>query len=554
MKDVYASKPWVKSYDSGVRSSIEIPNTTVGQSISAIIRDFPEKMALNYMGVPINYKDLGALGDRFANFLVKHGCQPGDVVGYYGANIPAGYIAMVGIHKAGCVYSGVSPLLTPDELKYQLNDSGVKVLVAFEPLYGVLVKILGDTGVKAVLVTRPTDYIPNVPAATEELAPIPGIEVKRFVQGLDEMSSNPIFVQVSPDDPCCMLYTGGTTGAPKGAVTTNKCFIANVAQVREWLQMKSEEEVIFTPFPIFHAAGTLVASLALLTGATYIVLPNPRDSAYTLKALKQFRPTFIAAVPTIYVELMKLPEFRTLDISFIKHFFCGSSPYPADDMRELEKVVGKGRLMEGYGMTETVCFALSNPDKGLKKLGSIGLPMANMEARLVNPDTGEIVGLGEEGELLLKGPQVMKGYHNKQEETANSIRNGWLHTGDVAKMDEDGYFYIVDRLKDMISVSGLKVFSRVVDDELTEHPDVEMGATVGLPDPERPGSEIVACAIILRPGVEKSNATKEKITEFLKGKLAPYKVPKVIEFVDQLPLSAVGKILKRDVRKMMQSK
>jgi long-chain acyl-CoA synthetase len=284
------------------------------------------------------------------------------------------------------------------------------------------------------------------------------------------------------------------------------------------------------------------------------VIPNPRDLQALVAAIRQYRPTIIGNVPTIYLELMKLPEFRALDFSSVRFFASGASPFPGECIREFENIVGKNKLVEVCGMTETSPMVTSLPLRGMKKVGSVGLPLSDTEVKLIDSSTGDIVGIGEPGEMVVKGPQVFtKGYHNRPEDTAFTLRDGWIYTGDIEVMDQDGYFYIVDRLKDMVSVSGFKVFSRQVDDVLMEHPDVDMAATVGLPDPKRPGSEIVASAIILKPGRDKSEEMKQRIVAFMKEKVSPYKVPKVIEFVDQLPMSAVGKVLKRELRKKIQA-
>jgi long-chain acyl-CoA synthetase len=250
---------------------------------------------------------------------------------------------------------------------------------------------------------------------------------------------------------------------------------------------------------------------------------------------------------------MKRPEFKAVDLSSVKWCLSAAAPFPPENMKELESIIGEGNFIELYGMTETSPVTSCNPRYGKKKAGSIGLPLSDTEFKLIDPETGQSAKAGEPGEIAVRGPQVMKGYYNKPEETANSIRDGWMFTGDVARMDEDGYFYIVDRVKDMVIVSGFKVFTRELDDVLSKHPDIELAASIGLPDPERPGSERVACAIVLRPGIPKTDEEKQKITKYLKDTVAPYKVPKKIEFMDQLPTSGVGKILKRELKKMMES-
>ena len=259
-------------------------------------------------------------------------------------------------------------------------------------------------------------------------------------------------------------------------------------------------------------------------------------------------------VPTVFFEMMKKPEFRALDLKgHLKWCLSAAAPFPAENIKELEAVIGEGNFIELYGMTEMSPVMTCNPLKGKKKPGSIGMPLSDTDVKLIDPETGKPPKLGEPGEIVLRGPQIMRGYYNQPAETANAVRDGWMHTGDVARLDEDGYFYLVDRLKDMVIVSGFKVFTREVDEVLAKHPDVLMAATIGMPDPERPGSERVGCAIVLREGVAKSDEEKDKIRAFLKEHVAAYKMPRVILFMDELPTSGVGKVLKRELRKIMAS-
>jgi len=259
-------------------------------------------------------------------------------------------------------------------------------------------------------------------------------------------------------------------------------------------------------------------------------------------------------VPTVYFQLMKNPKFGRMNLESLKWCLSAAAPFPAENIQELEAVIGKGNFIELYGMTETSPVTCCNPRYGIKKPSSIGLPLPDTEFLLVDPETGQPAETGQPGEILIRGPQVMRGYFNKPEETAHVLGNGWMHTGDIARMDADGYFYIVDRLKDMVIVSGFKVFTRELDDVISRHPDVQLAASVGVPDPERPGSERVAMAVVLRPGVDKSDGEKEKVLAFLRENVAPYKVPKVILFMDELPTSGVGKILKREIRMMLSEK
>lgn len=555
MEDVYAKKPWLKFYDREVPPHLTYPSSTYGDFIRRAFDGVPDRVALHYLGTSITYRQLDLLSNQFARFLISRGCATGDTVAVHLPNVIATYISAIGIQKAGCVFTGVSALLTPDELRYQLNDSGAKILVTLDLLYGAVAKVITDTGVSAVLVTSPLDFVPGQTVGESDFGTFPGIAVFRFPAAIADLPTDFVRVAVDPGDNCLMMYTGGTTGPPKGAVLTHNNIVHHIVQVSVWADHHIGRDIALTAFPMFHQAGNFLSLAHIAEGSTLVAVPNPRDLASVIAAIKQYRPTVVVNVPTIYLELMKLPEFRALDFSSVRYFMSGASAFPAENIKEFEEIVGKNKLVEVCGMTETSPVITALPFRGMKKTGSVGLPLSDTEVRLIDPETGRLAGVGEPGEMVAKGPQVFtKGYHNKPEETAHTLRDGWIYTGDIEVMDEDGYFYIVDRLKDMVSVSGFKVFTRQVDDILIEHPDIDMAATVGIPDPKRPGSEIVVSAIILKPGRDKSEDMRQNITAFMKEKVSPYKVPKVIEFMDTLPMSAVGKILKRELRKIMQPK
>jgi long-chain acyl-CoA synthetase len=562
MDDVYSCKPWLKSYDNHVPPTInEYPQMSCAETMREAFDNLPDRMALNYMGTSISFREFDAYSNQFAHFLISQGCRPGDVVGVHLLNVPASFFAAIGIQKAGCVFTGISILLTAEELEYQLNDSGTKVLITFDFNFATVKKAVVKTKVKTVVVVSIADYLPYIKKTLGtllkkipkgDIESLPNIEVLSFMKATEGRPKDLVNIKMKPDDPCLMMYTGGTTGPPKGAVLTHANLVCHMKQMRTWTGINNiGEHTVASAFPLFHQAGNFLSLWAIAMGASVILLTNPRDLKFMCKAVKKFKPTVLINVPTLYLELMKMPEFKALDFSGVQFFVSGASPFPAESIRDFENIVGWGKVMEVYGMTETTPLITANPYKGVKKIGSVGIPMVGTEVSLVDTSTGEPVPMGQPGEIVVKGPQVFKGYHNKPEENANSFRNGWFHTGDVAEMDEDGYFFIVDRLKDMVSVSGFKVFTRVVDDILMEHPDIDIAATIGIPDPKRPGSEIVASAIKLKPGIEKSDAERQKLVEYMKERVAPYKVPKVMEFMDELPLSAVGKILKRELRNIM---
>lgn len=562
MPDPYAQKPWLKHYDDHVKENLHYPAKSYAQFYHEATAYIPSRVAVYYMGRGITYHELDTLANRFAHFLKTSGLKPGETVGVNLPNIPAYYISILGIQKAGCVLTGVSPLLQSKELEYQLNDSGAKLLVTLDALFGKVATVVGRTGVKTITAASIADYLSPLKRGLGKLIKkipsgkinhVSGITASRFLDVLQQMPSDRIEEQLDPESPCLMQYTGGTTGPPKGAVLTHRNIVSQIHQVSTWLDLKpGAKSTLISAFPLFHQAGLFLGMTTFAIGGTQVAVPNPRDLDFLVSAMKTYKPNGVVNVPTIYLELLKIPKFRNLDFSGVEWFISGAAPFPPEYINEFEEAVGKDKLVEVLGMTETSPVHMGLPRYGLKKPGSVGIPFPDTEVKLADPETREIVPVGQPGELVVKGPQVFTvGYHNKPEETANTLKKGWIYTGDVCRMDEDGYFYMVDRVKDMVNVSGYKVFTRTVDDVLMEHPDVDMAATIGLPDPKRPGSEIVAAAVVLKFEVEKSDVTKDKITHYMRDKLAPYKVPKKIEFWDELPISAVGKVLKRELREMM---
>ncbi len=549
--DIYAQKPWLKHYDPHVSEFLDYEDKTYAEKFVEAVQRVGDNRALIYMDNILTFKDVDRLSNQMATYFLELGLKPDDVVGLHALNVPANYIAMVAVQKAGCVSTGISPLLTPNELEHQLNDCGAKLILTMDLLFPLVAGVADKCAFSTVVVAGTTDFMPGdfPPVQVQE---IPGKTVVSFSDALEGMPEDPVFVPRGMDDTIFIMYTGGTTGPSKGAVLTQRTFMANCIQTLIWADEPGfNGEASVSAFPMFHMAGLALAAGLMQAGLGQICVPNPRDLDFIIGAIDKHKPTSIINVPTIFFELLKKPEFRALDFSAVRYCISAAAPFPAESIPDINRVVGDNKFIELYGMTETSPVSVCNPRYGMKKAGSVGIPYPDTEFKLTDPDTGMNVPLGETGEICIRGLQVMKGYHNKPEETANAIRDGWMHTGDLGRMDEDGYIYVVDRLKDMVIVSGYKVFTRELDDELAKHPDVEMAATIGFPDPNRPGSERVMAGIILKPGIEKSEEEKEKILAFLRENVAPYKVPKVIKFFDTLPVSAVGKILKRELRTLM---
>jgi acyl-CoA synthetase (AMP-forming)/AMP-acid ligase II len=562
MENPYASKRWLKFYDKHVPEKLTYPDKLYTDLFNDAVSKSPNAVAVNYAGEEITYAEFDTLTNKFANFLKEQGLKQGDVVGISLPNVMGNYISIVGTLKAGCVVSGCSPLLTPRELEFQLNNSGAKALVAFDMLWEKVSPAVGKTGVKTIALVRITDFLPAIKKILGkllkkipniEVKPVPGIRMHDFMDILKTASPAATVLKMDTNSSCLLQYTGGTTGVPKGAILTHKNFVSQVTQYARWFDIQPGKEVVMSAFPMFHMAGLALSLLTMAAGGKSIAVPNPRDIAGLIKSLKKHKPTIFCNVPTIYMELLKLPDFNKVDFSNLKCFISGASAMPAEHLKKLEALAGQGKFVEVMGMTETSPVTLGGPLYGKKKVGSVGVPWPDTEVKVVDPETKELVPVGEPGELVAKGPQVFtRGYLNMPEETAKTLKDGWIYTGDIIRMDEEGYFFMVDRAKDMVNVSGFKVFTRELDDLIIEHPDVAMAATIGTPNPERPGTEIVTSAIVLKPGVEKSDATRDRIIEFLRQNVSPYKVPKKIMFMDELPMSAVGKILKRELRDMLK--
>ncbi|MBN2025553.1 MAG: AMP-binding protein [Actinobacteria bacterium] len=582
MGDIYSEKPWLKNYDENVPPTLEYEDKTFAEKFREVVEKYPDKTAIIYMENNITFRELDLLSNQLAAYLIKIGVKPDDVVGLCMPNIPANYISVVAVQKVGAVSTGLSPLLTPSEMEHQINDSKTKVVITVDLLYGIVAQAADKTDFSTVIVSEIADFLPGikeklakayirqttlgkllkkVKKLDEKLSAIPSAPVQpikgktviRFMDALKGMPQDRIEVKREMDDLIFLMYTGGTTGPAKGAMLTQRSYMSNRLQTLSYLNL-TPETVALSAFPLFHIAGLALGGFSMTNGASQICVPNPRDTGFLIECLEKYKPNIVVNVPTVFFELIKKPEFKALDLSNLWFCLSAAAPMPPENIKELEAIIGESNFIELYGMTETSPVTCCNPRYGTKKASSIGMPIPDTEFKLIDPETGQPAAQGEPGEIAVRGPQLMKGYYNQPEETANAVRDGWMYTGDVAQMDEDGYFYIVDRVKDMVIVSGFKVFTRELDDVLVKHPDVDMAASIGFPDPERPGSERVAAAIVLKPGIDKGDAEKEKLIAYLREEVAPYKVPKVIEFMDELPTSGVGKVLKRELKATMTEK
>ncbi len=565
----YSERFWKANWDPGLEDlDPKVWETSYTDAIKKIFEDYPDKAALTYQGLEITFGEVDKYANQLANMLIDKGFKKGDIIAVNLPNIPEYVISLIGILRAGCILSGVSPLLSDVQMQYQLNDLGAGeknlALITLDAIFaGRLVKIASKLPqLKLVITTSvigifPKEQQAKIKAVREipsgEVTPLEGKTVLDFHDDvLAKYSSEPPDVKVTPDDIAFIQYTGGTTGLPKGAMLTHRNIVSDLLIVQSWLKWEKGRGVALSGFPFFHIAGLFFCENCIYLGWTQCLIADPRDALYICNQIKTYKPTALVNVPSLFQILLNFRKFKRLDHSNLEVCISAASPFPVESQKMLESIVGAGKLLEAYGMTETSPLTTANPNAGERKLGSIGLPLLNTELKLVDPGTGEEVPLGEPGEICVKGPMIMKGYYNKPEETKKAIdSDGYMHTGDVAIMDEKGYLKIVDRTKDMIIVGGFKVFSAKLEDTLTKYPAIGVVATIGIPNPDRPGSEIVKAYIQLAADYQfdgNEDALKADITAFAKENCSPYEVPKIIEIVDELPLTVVGKVDKKLLR------
>jgi long-chain acyl-CoA synthetase len=565
----YNSRFWKKSYDEGINDLD--PKEFEFSYVDVIRRSFnelPDKLALAFYGTEITYGELDKLSNEFAHMLIENGFKKGDVLGINTANIPEYVIGLIGGLKAGLIVSGVSPLLSAVQIQYQLNDLGsgdkqVALLTLDAIFAGHITKIASKLpSLKLVVTTSVAGFMPKFLGIMAKLlkkvpkgkvTPLEGVTVLEYHKDVKSKFSDELpNVKIGPDDIAFIQYTGGTTGPPKGAMLTHRNFVSDVKIFQHWLSWEFGAGGALSGFPFFHIAGLFTCANVITLGWSQVLIPNPRDTNHIIKEMIKYRPSVLANVPTLYQMLLANPNFKKVDKDMLDYVVSAAAPFPKESQEILESVIGTGKLIELYGMTETSPLSCGNPSKGKKKLGSVGLPFPNVDLKLVDPESGKEVPLENAGEICVKGPIVTKGYYNKPDETKKAIdSDGYMHTGDMGIMDNEGYVRIVDRTKDMIIVGGYKVFSTKVEDTLTQHPAIAMLAIVGLPNPERPGSELVKAFIQIDPNYEfdgNKEALKEHILGFAQKELSPYEVPKMIEFIDELPLTVVGKVDKKALR------
>jgi long-chain acyl-CoA synthetase len=545
--------PWGHHYDPGVPLEVGPITTSLPWLLSQAAEKSPQAPALTFFGRTLTYAELTEHAARFAQALTELGLTPGERLAILLPNCPQLVVAYHAALRLGAIVVLLNPLLTAKELAYQLKDSGARRLVVLDHFLPKVEEVQGRADLAHLIVASLTDYLPWPLSWLYPLkARGPGL-VRGFKLGpgrfkwRDLMQHQPLKTAKplpGPQDIAVLQYTGGTTGVPKAAVLTHANLLANVSQINAWLpRVRFGQERVVGLLPFSHSFGlTVCLNWPLSQGAMIIVLPRFEINGF-LKALKKYRPTMLPGVPTLFVALINHPRLPRCDLSSLWACISGSAPLPLEVRDRFESLTGC-RILEGYGLTEASPVTHINPIEGRRPPGSIGLPLPGTKAKIVDQETGEReLPPGEVGELILRGPQVMKEFWQNPQETALALRRGWLYTGDLARMEETGYYYIIERKKDLIIAGGYKIYPREVEEVLYQHPKVKEAVALGVPDPYR--GETVKVVIVPRDGVQ---LTVEEISDYCKEQLAVYKVPKIIEFRSELPKSLVGKVLRRLLR------
>jgi len=567
--ELLASRPWIRHYEEGVPVTLELPERPLTYLLDNAASRYPGHTALYYFGTRITYARLSNLANRFAIGLQRLGVQKGDRVAISLPNIPQYPIAFFGALRAGAVVVPTNPMYTSHELRHQLKDSGAKVLVALDMFYPRVREIRHETALEHIIVTSPADYLPTLlrtlyplsqrkqkpekPLTDKEIQDDPGLHVMRTILAEQTRGGVELFnlpVPARSSDLAVLQYTGGTTGQAKGAMLTHGNLLANAYQTRYWTPKAQEgTEVTLCAAPFFHSYGLTVGmNLSLLIGATMVLVPQFK-ARQIVDVIRRTHPTLFPGIPTMYIAIMREVGKHTDYLQSIKFCISGAAPLPAQVQHDFEEMSG-AKVVEGYGLSEASPVTHCNPLTEACRNGSIGLPLPGIDARIMDVTSHQFLPVGEVGEIVVRGPNIMQGYWNREGETRDIFVDGWMRTGDIGKMDEDGYFYVVDRAKDLILASGFNVYPREIEEVLFRHPRVAEAAVIGIPDEYR--GETVAAFVVLKDGNKPSEEIRQEIIAFCKQELTNYKVPKVIEFREQLPKSMVGKVLRRELRTTRQ--
>jgi len=541
-------RAWFKHYDSQVPVHLSYQHLPLYSLLDESAARQPANPCSNFFGKRLTYRQIKELSDLFAASIRSLGIRKGDRVILLLPNSPQYLIAYYGLLKAGAVVVPLNPLSTERELEFYLRDSGAETAITIPLFLSKVVTLREKTPLKHIVYSRLADFLPfplNLAQGFREHGLIRRqdravlLDFRELLKQALHPDWHPEPVQ--PDEMAVLIYSGGTTGIAKGIMLSHFNLVANAHQIIAWGHLTDEQGVLAV-LPLFHGFGMSVTmNAAVLAGGEIFLVPRFKAKAVA-KAIHKYKPSFFIGVPTMFVQLSNLPDIHRYDFRSLRGTFVGAAPLTKAIKNDFEKKTG-GRMIEGYGLTEAVTAIMANPYQGLHKIGSVGLPFPDVNVKIVNLDDGHDLATGELGEIVLRSPTVMLGYYKNAEETQKTIVDGWLYTGDIGYVDEDGYFYITDRKKDLIIVGGFNVFPREIDELIYQHPKVKEGITIGLPDPHK--GERIKVYIVLKEG---ETATPEEFIIYFKERLTPYKVPREVEFRTELPKSMIGKILRRALR------
>ncbi|MDP2285242.1 MAG: AMP-binding protein [Pseudohongiella sp.] len=561
-----SSPPWADSLGHISWQMPAVPDESIPEIVERHVREAPDAPFIYYLGVQMSIGQVNDLANRLANMLRGLGVERGDVIGLHLPNSPQYVIGLLAAAKLGCPASGVSPLLKPDEIVYQVSNANIRVLISLDQLFVPASPALDGRlpDIKSLIVTGPIDFLPGwkktlaawtgkVPKLA--LPTMKHVRVSALLPDVLKADNTRVFEPCRMEDVFMIQYTGGTTGNPKGAELSLRNVISNVVQNETMVEYHVGRETFASVLPWFHIAGLSALFMGLRKRALMLVVPNPRDVKTYCKAMLKHPPTVLGNVPTLYQMLLDEPLFKQVDFSRLKIAVSGAAPAPVELIRRVEEIIGHGKFCEAYGLTETSPTLTTNPP-GRARPGTIGVPLPGTDLRIVDAETGtKEMPFDEPGELIACGPQVFRGYLGLPHESNKALRSfdgrTYFYTGDVARMDKDGYITICDRAKDMLIVGGYKVFSVEVENKLKEVPEIESSAVIGTADTDRPGNDVVNLYVQLsKAGKELGDdAVREKILAFCREKMAPFKVPKHIHIIAQIPLTPVGKVDKKALRK-----
>jgi long-chain acyl-CoA synthetase len=549
------ARPWHKHYDEGAPVSINYPQKPLYHFLEDAAKEYPDKACSIFKGASVSYAEMDGLTDRLAAALKDLGVSKGSPVGIFMPNSAQFIMAFYAILKAGGIVVATNPLYTAREIEHQMNDAGVELMLVMSNFYELIKEVQPNSKLKTLIVTNIKEYLPSLLrflfTVAKEKKEGHRVALREGDYWLQDILSkyqpeDRPAVEIGPNDDALYQYSGGTTGLSKAAIAVHSNLVANTLQIQQFMPgIQRGGETVLMAIPMFHVYGMVAGmSFGIASAASLVMVPNPRDMEDVLGSIEKFRPTIYPGVPTMYNAINNHPKVKNgeVDVSSIRACISGSAPLLRETKATFEELTG-GKLVEGYGLSEAPTATHCNPVFGLNKEGSIGLPLADVDARIIDLDDEKtVLGPGEVGELVVKGPQVMKGYLNMPTETANSLRDGWLYTGDIARMDEDGFFFIVDRKKELIKPGGFQVWPREVEEVISENPKVLEVGVAGIPDAYR--GETVKAWVVLKPS---ETLTADEVREWCKERMAAFKVPTQVEFRDELPKTTVGKVLRREL-------